>query len=57
MNATNATMTNINGAKAIKTSHFEFHNFKQMSQTSSARPEHYSSAINHIYGFKLLHVI
>ena len=57
MNATNATMTNANGAKAIKTSHFEFHNFKQMSQTSSARPEHYSLAINHRYGIKLLHVI
>lgn len=52
MNATNATMTTANGAKAIKISHLELHNFKLMSHTSSVRPEHYSLVKNIRYDIK-----
>lgn len=41
-NATNTTRTIANGAKVIKTLHFEFHNLKPMSNSSSVKPAHQS---------------
>lgn len=41
MNATNTKRTIANGIKAIKTSHFEFHNLKMASHISSVKPANY----------------
>lgn len=46
MNAINDTITAANGVKAIKTSHFEFHSFKLMSHSSSAKPYNYSQILD-----------
>jgi hypothetical protein len=42
INATDTTRTNANGVKVNKTLHFEFHNLKLISNTSSIKPAYYS---------------